>query len=192
MRDKHSDIIRVGKISSIDYEKCTAQVVFEDRDDIVSGDLPIRVPKTLKDRYYYMPDIDERVRCVFDPSAPTKGYIDGSYYADTRLPPIKNKDATYINFKDETLLMYDREQHKLTIIILEAGEVSIDVFAESDIVIETNGNIDVTAAKDINVTSAQNINIKADGKINIESGAEMNLTAGGDMTLKAPNIHLNP
>ena len=202
MRDKYTDAIRIGIVSSIDPDKGTAQVTFEDRDGIVSRDLHLNFMKTLEDYYYCMPDIGERVRVFFDPEAPSRGYILGSFPSDTREPPIKDKDKTYVLFKDKTLIEYDRDLHKLTITIpaTPQGDLSIDIFTESNIDTETNGEINTKAAKDIseksdkniNITADMNINIKAAAVINIESGAEMNLTAGGDMTLKAPNIHLNP
>ena len=187
MRDKHSDLMRVGKVSSIDYEKCTAQVVFEDRHDLVSGDLHILVPLTLKDHSYYMPDIDERVLCIFDPSAPTKGFIAASFYADTRLPPIQNKDKRYIKFKDETLLEYDRDIHKLTVKIpaTAQGDISIEVETESDITVKTNGNICVEALKDIDVKSHQNIFEKALEDITVEAQQNISITAKENITIEA-------
>jgi len=185
MRDKHSDLLRVGKVSSIDYEHCTAKVVFEDRHDIVSADLRIIVPLTLEDHAYYMPDIDERVVCVFDPSAPTKGYICGSYYADTRMPPIQNKDKRYFKFKDETLIEYDRDEHLLTIEIPEDSEKSIEVFAESDIDTETNGNMNTSVLEDINVDCYQNVNIEVLEDINVESAQNIDVEVAEDITIEA-------
>ena len=183
MRDKHSDLLRVGKVSSIDYENCTAQVVFEDRHDLVSGDLRIVTPLTLKDHAYYMPDIDERVVCWFDPSAPVKGYILGSYYADTRMPPIQNKDKRYIKFEDKTLIEYDRDIHKLTIHIPAAGEVSIEIVTASD--------INITTDKDINVLAKGNIDVKAEGKMSIHSVDAMTIDSDTSININAPVVHIN-
>jgi len=133
MRDKYTDTIRIGKISSIDPAKGTAKVTFEDRDDIVTRDLTLDYTKTLEDYDYWMPDIGEVVRCFFDPEAPSRGYIVGSFSSDTRIPPIASKDKRYTLFKDKTLIEYDRELHTLTIKILAGGEKSIDIFTKSDI-----------------------------------------------------------
>ena len=185
MRDKYTDAIRIGKISSINPEKGTAQVTFEDRDGIVSRDLPLNFMKTLHDYYYCMPDVGERVRCFFDPEAPSRGYILGSFPADTREPPIKSKDKTYTLYKDGTLVEYDRALHTLTITIPEGGAQSIDIFAESDINVMTNGNVNVKAAKDITVESAQNIEIEAAENIDIKAAMNINITADVDITVTA-------
>ena len=35
------DLIKIGEVSSVDPEKCTARVVFDDEDSLVSYDLQI-------------------------------------------------------------------------------------------------------------------------------------------------------
>lgn len=39
--DNITKIIKVGKVSSVNVEKRTARVVFEDEEDLVSGELPV-------------------------------------------------------------------------------------------------------------------------------------------------------
>ena len=148
MRDKYSDSIRIGIVSSIDPEKGTAKITFPDRDDIVSRDLPVVVPCTLEDKWYYMPDVGERVRVLFDPEAPTRGCILGSYYDDVRKPP-EHDDANiqYVLFKDNTLVRYDRKLHTMTINIPEEGIKSVDVYTASDIFVETEKTLHVIVNK---------------------------------------------
>ena len=199
MRDKLTDAIRVGIVSSIDPDKGTAQVTFKDRDGIVSRDLPLNFAKTMHDYYYCMPDVGERVRVLFDPEAPSRGYILGSYPDDKRIPPIKDKDKTYTLFKDGTLIEYDRALHTLTVTIPEGGAKSIDIFAESDINVETNGYVNIKVAKDVNlevaqnvvVEAADNIDVKAAGNITIKSTGDMTLEAEGDLVLKGANVLIN-
>ena len=172
-------IIRIGKVSSIDEDACTAKVLFEDRDNVVSYDFPMIVPLTLQDKYYYMPHLEERVLCVLLPNAPSKGFILGSYYCDKRIPEYKDKNKVYVEFEDKTLVEYDKKEHKLKIHIPEHSETetSIEVVSESDIDIKCNSNIIVEAEKDINITAAQSINIKSTGAITIESDTSITMTA---------------
>ena len=200
MRDKYTDLQRVGLVSSIDEVKCTAQVCFQDRGKIVTRDLHIIVPYTLADKAYYMPAIGERVVCLFHPEAPTKGWIVGSYYADTRLPPFGDKNKTYTLFEDMTLIEYDKALHKLTIHVPQAGEKSIEVVTASDITVCTEGNIVARAVKDIDVFSAQKITVMAlcdiditsAVNVNIQADSDVNIEALGKIVLQAPEIHLNP
>jgi len=43
-------VIRIGIVSSIDAEKGTARVIFDDLDNLVSYNLPILFPATLKNK----------------------------------------------------------------------------------------------------------------------------------------------
>ncbi len=192
MVDKHTDIIRVGIVSSINFENCTAKVTFEDRENIVTEEFPLIVPKTLKDKYYYMPDVGERVVVVFNPITSSKGFILGSYYCDTRkIPENLNENKAHVTFDDKTIVEYDREKHELYIEIKEKGETSINIKTASDIKINCEGNIkidclqkievnsvdriDINSDADIKIHSMQNIKMIAEGKIDIESGDEMTL-----------------
>ena len=177
MRDKLTDAIRIGIVSSIDPDRGTAKVTFKDRDGIVSRDLPLNFTKTLHDYDYCMPDVGERVRCFFDPEAPSRGFILGSFPSDTREPPIKNSNKRYTLFRDGTLIEYDRALHKLTVRIPEEGAASIDIFAESDIDVKTNGNI--------SIKSAGNVQVEAAGNIDIQAAKDVSITGGESITINA-------
>lgn len=115
-------MVRIGKISSVDEKRGTARVLFPDRQNSVSGDLPIVVPFTLSGKVYYVPEINERVVCIYDENG--MGFILGSFYADNRLPSQGDKNKVYIDFNDGTVLMYDKE-NKVIDIICGNGEINI-------------------------------------------------------------------
>ena len=201
MRDKYTDAIRVGIISAINPENCTAEVTFSDRGGIVSRELPIIVPFTMKDKFYYMPAVEERVWVLFNPESPSKGCILGSYYADNRKPPYGDKYKAYALFEDETLIEYDKKQHKLTIRVPSKGERSVDIETESDIAVNTKGNIQVNSAKEIkitceaditiqtkanlNITTKSDVSVNSSAKITIESSSGMDIKTAGDMNIES-------
>jgi len=202
MRDKYTEAIRIGIVSSIYPERGTAKVTFPDRHDIVSRELPVVVPCTLKDKWYYMPDVGERVRVLFDPEAPSRGCILGSYYDDVREPPEHDEaNIQYVLFKDETLIKYDRKHHKLTITIPKANpeEVSIEVttaidinvLCKRDINITTERDIIVESARDIKVTAACDIEIKALGEIKIHSVGALSIDSDTSIAINAPRVDIN-
>ena len=141
MKDKLTDFMRVGKVSAVFPKKGTAEVVFEDRENSVSRELFILVPYTLKNKAYYMPEVQERVVCCFDPGAQSVGYILGSFYSDARLPPFGDSNKTYIKFEDDTLIEYDKNLHKLTIDIQASGDTSVEIKASGDITIESEKDL---------------------------------------------------
>ena len=139
-------IIRIGRVSSIDESKGTARVLFADREDFVSYDMPIVVPFTLSDKMYFMPSIDERVLCVLLPNDQTQGFILGSYYSNDREPPVQDKNKFHINFEDGTIIEYDKEEHKLKINV------------QGDIEMSATGTINIKSDKGI-VMNAPTINL---------------------------------
>ncbi len=115
-------MIKVGRVSSVNEKKGTARVLFPDRQNSVSGDLFILVPFTLSGKVYYMPEVNERVVCIFDDCG--TGFIMGSFYSDNRLPPRGDKNMAYVDFNDGTVLRYDKKE-KIFDIMCGQGEINI-------------------------------------------------------------------
>lgn len=115
-------MVKIGKVSSVDEKRGTARVLFPDRQDSVSGDLFVIMPFTLSGQVYYMPVVNERVVCIFDDCG--TGFIIGSFYADSRQPVQGDKNMTYVNFNDGTILRYDRKE-KILDLICDDGEINI-------------------------------------------------------------------
>lgn len=130
------NLIRVGRVSS--QEAATVRVVFEDRADMVSYDLPVIVQQSQNNKDYWMPDIGEQVVCLFLPSGNAQGFVLGSFYSDADLPPVSDPDKRHVRFADGTSIEYDRSTHTLTVDaqgpvnIVAAGNVNVtgDVIAD--------------------------------------------------------------
>lgn len=137
-------LIKIGEISSIDPSKCTARVVFDDEDSIVSYDLPVLQRNSLKNCDYAMPDVGEDAVVLFFGEGQEDGVILGSFYAGEVTPPEATENRRTVVFDDGTRVCYDREEHKLTVTI-EGTEV---VFNRQD------GSITVPNAVTINCTTA--------------------------------------
>lgn len=137
-------LIKIGEVSSIDPAKCTARVVFDDEDSIVSYDLPVLQRNTLKNHDFAMPDIGEDAIVLFFGEGQEDGVIIGSIYAGEVTPPESTENRRTVVFDDDTRVCYDRAEHKLTVTI-EGTEV---VFNRQD------GSITVPNAVTINCTTA--------------------------------------
>lgn len=138
------DLIKIGEVSSVDPEKCTARVVFDDEDSLVSYDLQILQRNTYENQDYQMVHPGEDVVCLFLGSGQEDGFIIGSLYAGEIKPPEASLDRRTVVFSDDTRVCYDRQEHKLTVTI-EGTEV---VFNRQD------GSITVPNAVTINCTTA--------------------------------------
>lgn len=137
-------LIKIGEISSIDPAKCTARVVFDDEDSIVSFDLPVLQRNSLKNHDYAMPDVGEDAIVLFFGEGQEDGVILGSIYAGEVTPPESTENRRTVVFDDDTRVCYDRAEHKITVTI-EGTEV---VFNRQD------GSITVPNAVTINCTTA--------------------------------------
>lgn len=101
-------MVRIGKVSQVNKEKRTVQVLFEDLDQTTSNDLPIVYPHTLKHRVTKLPDINEEVICLFLEEG-SDGFCIGSYATESMAPSTKER----FEFEDGTVIEYDTVAHHL-------------------------------------------------------------------------------
>jgi len=126
------NLIRYGKVSSVNPAKHTVRVVFADKNNTVSHDLPVLTPGTLKNKFYCMPDIGEDVVCIFLPNGMQRGFVIGSFYPLTLALPVISADKTNITFPDETVIEYDRTSHTMNISV--KGDITINAISGDVIV----------------------------------------------------------
>lgn len=121
------NIIRIGRVSSIDVNTNTARVAFSDKDDLVSGNLMIVNRGSMVDKDYWIPDIDEQVLCLMQPNASGKGlndgFILGSFFSAEDPQQESSADVRAIKFSDGTVVKHDRKTGNLT--INATGDISI-------------------------------------------------------------------
>ena len=161
-----NNLIRIGKVSSVDYQRGTARVTFPDDDEIVSYDLPVLHRNALKNKDYNMPDIDERVLCLFLPSGVATGFILGSVYTETVLPPESSGKYRTVVFDDGTRVRYDREDHHMSI---DIGETKITA---------NRGFVTVDAPRNISITAGNDVNVKAN-KLMVQGAMGASMGASG-------------
>ena len=84
-------MLRFGVVTQIDAINVLARVNFGD-DDLTSFWLPVIQTKTLKDKFYVMPDVGEQVVCLMDENS-EDGVILGAIYSseDNRSSKVKKK-----------------------------------------------------------------------------------------------------
>ena len=110
-------IVRAGIVSSVHPERNTVRVVFEDKDENVSAELPLMNRGAAKNKDYWLPDEGDPVVCLFaanDKNLST-GWVIGAYF-DAKHPPQANSpDIRRLDFADGSFLEYDRSTHTMTI-----------------------------------------------------------------------------
>lgn len=82
------DTLRLGKISTINYQAGTARVLYADRDNAVTAELP------LLSFEYRMPAVDDFVLVCHLPNGGAAGIILGPIWNDNNRPP-EGKEGLY-------------------------------------------------------------------------------------------------
>lgn len=106
-------MLRFGIVSKLDYENCQARVNFKD-DESTSFWLPILQVKTLKDKFYYMPDIGETAVCLMDDKS-EDGVILGSIYSSDDKTENTSKQEISANFDNGSYIKCDKTENTLII-----------------------------------------------------------------------------
>lgn len=94
------DQIRIGRISTINPKKGTASVVYKDRDDSVTDELPLLATE------YMMPKIDDLVLVLHLRSTQT-GVIVGPIYNDKNRPVHSGKDVFYKDLGGDAYMLQE-------------------------------------------------------------------------------------
>lgn len=188
------DNFKIGEVSSIDPARCTARVIFDDENSMVSYDLPIMQRNSYGNCDYQMPDIGEDVLCLFRSDGFEDGVIIGSFYSGEVTPPESNADRRTVVFKDGTRICYDRAAHTLTVTI--AGTVIVFDQQKGSITVPDSLTVNCTtatihASKSVTIDAPDTFftgNITVQGLINGQGG--FTVTGGGGVVANC-NIQLN-
>ena len=104
------DIFRIGKVCDQNGKNGTVRVTFPDKDDLVSGELPVVMIGSHGTKEYHIPEVGTQVLCCFLPNPSGRGMNDGfvlgGFYStedppeesDPKVRCIKLPDGSYIRF----------------------------------------------------------------------------------------------
>ena len=106
-------MLRFGIVSQINPVLAQARVNFAD-DESTSYWLPIIQSKTMKDKFFVMPDIGEQVACLMDENS-EDGVILGAIYSSVDLPVGTSEKQISLNLENSSLINIDKETNTLTI-----------------------------------------------------------------------------
>ena len=106
-------MLRFGIVSQINPVLAQARVNFAD-DESTSYWLPIIQSKTMKDKFFVMPDIGEQVACLMDENS-EDGVILGAIYSSVDLPVVTSEKQISLNLENSSLINIDKETNTLTI-----------------------------------------------------------------------------
>lgn len=107
-------MLRFGIVSQINPLLAQARVNFGD-DDSTSFWLPVLQTKTLKDKFYSMPDIGEQVVCLMDNNS-EDGVILGAIYSTADVAITQSEKELSVNLENGSSINANKETNTLTVI----------------------------------------------------------------------------
>jgi phage baseplate assembly protein gpV len=130
-------IVRIGQVSSVNTAAATARVLCDDRDALVSMELPVLQLGTAGVQSYLLPAPGERVLCLFLGSGVEQGFIVGSFYDDDNPPPVSG-EVIYLRVASDCFVLVNKSTKE--VIVSTSGKVSITA-ADGVYII---GDVDIT------------------------------------------------
>ncbi len=109
------NLVRAGRVSVVIPERMAVKVVFEDKDRLVSDELPVLTFGSSKNKMYWLPDVGEQVCCLMLPNGHNAGFCIGSFYSDADSPKVSDGEIRRIDFGDGSYVQFDRKTGNLDI-----------------------------------------------------------------------------
>lgn len=97
-----NDVIRIGKVSSIDYEKGMISVYYEDRTAMVTSTMPV-----LSNGRYKMPKVGESILVAHLSNGTNAAVVLGTFFNDANAPKMSGQNMYYDELSDNTMISSD-------------------------------------------------------------------------------------
>jgi uncharacterized protein involved in type VI secretion and phage assembly len=155
--------------------------------------------------WYWVPHVNDEVLVAFERGEPNRGYVIGSLWSKTDMPPPKGytdkNEKWHIRTKSGHEITFDDTDGKEKITIVDkTGKRSIafDVKAKKFTIQADIGDVEIIAEKkifmkceELVIETSKNAGLKIGGDMNIEVSKKLNAKAGPQINMKASRINLN-
>lgn len=184
-----SSEVRLGNVSSIDYENGLCEVTYPDRDDTVTEMVPC-----LSRREYMMPEVDDIVVVLHPGDSPEDAVVLGTIWNE-KIKPAEGKEKIfrkeYCNEDGKAYRKFDANAKELLDFvdgkkILKAKSLEVKI-GSATATISEGGNVKITSPASITVQAASELKLTATTLT--ASAATVNITgAGGDVVVSGKSL----
>ncbi len=199
LQRRMANMIRRGRVHSVDFEQSPPRVKVEYEKGAVTGWLPwISGRESNKHRTDWEPlAIGEQVIILSESGELSAGVVLPSLPDATSPVPSTSPDEHVSRYEDGTTFTYNRKTHTLSIDVQgdanlhTTGNVTAhiegnaDVHTEGNVTAQVDGTADVTVAKATTVKTDATLNVEAAKDLNIKTSTNMVLDASGNVDIKA-------
>ena len=184
-----SSEVRLGNVSSIDYENGLCEVTYPARDDTVTEMVPM-----LSNQEYRMPEVDDLVVVLHPGDSPEDAVILGTIWNE-KIKPAEGKEKVfrkeYSNEAGKAYRKFDANAKELLDFvdgkkILKAKSLEIKI---------GSATVTISESGSVKVDSPAGIEIKTSGELKLSattltaSAATVNITGGGgDVTVSGKSL----
>lgn len=144
----YADLLRIGVVVSVHPERHRVRVRFNDKDEMVSDELPVLVPGSLKNKAQCLPDENELVLCAFLPSGEEAGFVLGSFYSEADKPLSEDRDEYLLKIPGGGCISIHRTNHTITLVDYHGSKM---VWAGGNITLKSAANIYLNPDGDVSV-----------------------------------------
>jgi len=148
------DIIRIGKVSTINYAAGMASVVYTDRNNEASPSFPFF------SMAYEMPKVDDTVVVIMLPNSSTKGFILGVPFSGKKIPAENGQGIFYKEFHDGTSILYNPKTNNMEI---STKKITLKAVSADSLTVKGEINAKAITAEKI---TADNLEVSGTAKIN--------------------------
>lgn len=183
LQRRMANMIRRGRVHSVDFEQSPPRVKVEYEKDAVTGWLPwISGRESSNHRTDWEPlAIGEQVIILSESGELSAGVVLPSLPDATSPVPSTSPDEHVSRYEDGTTFTYNRKTHTLSIDV--QGDANLHT--TGNVTAHIEGTADVTVAKATTVKTAATLNVEAAKDLNIKTSTNMVLDASGNIDIKA-------
>ncbi|HFQ4837582.1 TPA: phage baseplate assembly protein V [Vibrio vulnificus] len=185
-----ANMIRRGRVHSVDFEQSPPRVKVEYEKDAVTGWLPwISGRESSQHRTDWEPlAVGEQVIILSESGELSAGVVLPSLPDATSPVPSTSPDEHVSRYEDGTTFIYNRKTHTLTIDV--QGDVNFH--ATGNVTSHIEGNMSAQIDGTANVTVAKATTVKTDATLHVESAQDLSIKTGANMALDASgNVDIN-
>lgn len=174
LQRRMANMIRRGRVHSVDFEQSPPRVKVEYEKGAVTGWLPwISGRESNKHRTDWEPlAIGEQVIILSESGELSSGVVLPSLPDATSPVPSTSPDEHVSCYEDGTMFTYNRKTHTLSIDV--QGDINLHATGNFSATIE--GTADVTATKDLSIKTSANMVLEAAGNVDIKAGGNAKIT----------------
>ncbi|HTU55736.1 MAG TPA: phage baseplate assembly protein V [Acetobacteraceae bacterium] len=182
---QYHPVFRTGLITAQNVTSGQVRVQFPDRDGVVSYWLPVIVPKTQNDKFFFMPDIGEQVVVLMDEHDEYGAVVGAIPSTVDAPPPGMTSDKFYAVFKDGTVIAYDRATHVLTAALGDGGSATLSTPLGNEVVLGSDGTLLLQDQKGAQVKLSNDGNVRVNGNLLVSGtiGTTSGTFGNGDMSI---------